>query len=59
MGDDGIEIVEMRLPLERGAGAIRGGDDLCRIAEPAWSELDLEIDAGDASITSSTEKPGP
>src|SRR5262249_22220184 len=48
VGDDSIEIVEMWFPVERRAGAVRGGDDLRRIAEPAWTKLDLEIDAGDA-----------
>jgi len=59
VADDGFQIVKTRLPFERRADAVAGGDDLCRIARPAAGELDLEIDAGDASITSSTEKPGP
>src|SRR5262245_24571069 len=40
--------VKTRLPFERRADAVAGGDDLCRVAGPAIGELDLEIDAGDA-----------
>ena len=46
--DDGGEIVELRLPSERGRDAVACRDDLRRIARPAAGELDLEIDAGDA-----------
>ena len=45
MGDDGGQIVELRLPSERGTGAVARGDDLCGIACATARELDLEIDA--------------
>ena len=48
MADDGLQIIEMRLPFERGPGTVGGRDDVGRIARPPASELDLEVDAGDA-----------
>src|SRR4029079_18954698 len=47
MRDDGREIVELRLPSERGTRALACRDDLRGIARPAAGELDHEIDAGD------------
>ena len=45
MADDGLQIVEMRLPIERGPGTVGGRDDAGRIARPPARELDLEVDA--------------
>src|SRR5512132_3299769 len=47
MGDDGRQVVELRLPSQRGTDAVARGDDLCGIAGPAARELDLEVGAGD------------
>src|SRR6266849_9296181 len=46
MGDDGIQVIEMRFPMQHGANAIRGRDDLRGIARAPAGELDLEVDAG-------------
>ena len=43
--DDGLQIVKARLPSERGADLVAGGDDLCRVARPPRRDLDLEVGA--------------
>ena len=48
VGNNGLQIVKMRFPIESGADAIAGGDELGGVARAAPGELDLEIDAGDA-----------
>ena len=39
---------QLALPVERGANAIAGGDEMGGISRAAGGELDLEIDDGDA-----------
>src|SRR6266511_5787313 len=42
---DGLRVVEMRLPFEQRADAVRSRHDLCGIPDPAADELDFEVDA--------------
>src|SRR5262245_56530514 len=48
MGDDGFQIVKMRLPSERGADPVGSRYDVSGITRPSARELDLEISAGHA-----------
>jgi hypothetical protein len=62
VGDDGRQVVELRLPSERGTDAVGRRYDLGGIAGPAARELTLKSAPETrftASITSSTEKPRP
>src|SRR4051812_38946996 len=46
IADDASKVVMHRLPAQYRAGAVRGGNDLRRIARTARAELDTEINAG-------------
>ena len=45
MSDDGLQIVITRLPFERRADTVAGGDGVRRIACLAGRKLHLEVDA--------------
>src|SRR3954468_23402965 len=47
MGNDGRQIVALRLPAEYRARALGRGDNLRRIAGARQREIDAEIDTGD------------
>jgi hypothetical protein len=61
VGNNGLQIVKMRFPIEGGADAIAGGDELGGVARAAAGELDKSTPETrfTLSITSSTEKPRP
>jgi hypothetical protein len=61
VGNNGLQIVKMRFPIESGADAIAGGDELGGVARAAAGELDKSTPETrfTLSITSSTEKPRP
>jgi hypothetical protein len=45
VGDNGLQIVITRLPFERRADTVAGGDEVRRIACLAGRKLHLEVDA--------------
>jgi hypothetical protein len=46
MGDDGFQIVKMRLPSERGADTVGSRHDVSGVTRPSARELDLEVNGG-------------
>ena len=62
VGDDGVEVLEAGLPVERRVNTGNVSHQGGRIARAPPFDLDREIDAADLltmSITSITEKPRP
>src|SRR5262245_41510947 len=47
VANDGLQVIEMRLPFEQRAGPVGSRHDLCGVAGPPARECDLKVDAGD------------
>src|SRR5262249_25235805 len=45
--NDGLQVVEMRLPFEQRTSTVGSRHDPCRVASPPAGESDLEVDARD------------
>src|SRR5699024_9896116 len=46
-GDDGVQVVILRLPAQHGLGLLRGGDELGGVASPAGRDLSGDGVSGD------------